>query len=116
MSNDIVLKTHTFLDNITASGATAWIPIDYKYSGTQNRSISGFRADINCPIKLLTKTVIQNFDSNGNKTTTTEVTATATVWDVSGRNYFSGALILPATHVQIVKVNSSGAATVVGII
>lgn len=117
MSNDIVLKPHTFLNNVSTSVAeSAWVPIDYKYSGAQNRSISGFRSSGNSPIKLLTKTVVDNFNSDGVKITATEVTATATIWDVSGDNFFSSALVLPATHIQIVKSASPGSVTVVGII
>jgi hypothetical protein len=116
MSNDIVLKPHIFLNNVSVTATSSWVPIDFKYSGAQNRSISGFRADSNSPVKLLTKTVVKNFNRDGVEVTATEVTATATTWDVSGRNYFSSGIVLPATHVRVIKTNASGAATVVGII
>ena len=63
--SDLVLKTHSFFAAVTATTTSPWIPIDYKYSGVQDRSITGFRTDENCPIQLLTKTAHDTFDKNG---------------------------------------------------
>lgn len=113
---DIVLKPHTFFSAVTASGASSWVELDHRYSGEQTRSISGFRTDTNCPVKLFVKTVVPTFNPDGSKATFVEVTATVTTWDAGGRSHFSTSIVPPCTHVQVFKVNSSGAATIVGVI
>lgn len=118
MSNNIILKPKVLIATVTATTTSNWIPIDCKYSGSQDRSISGFRSDNNCPIKALVKTAVPGYDRNGVLSTALsfEVTATVTTWAASGRNYFSTGVILPATHIRVIKTNASGSATVVGVI
>ncbi len=118
MSNNIVLTPQVIIATVTATTTSPWIPVDHRYSGVQDRSISGYRTDTNCPIKLLGKTVVPGYDKNGvfSQALTTEVTATVTTWAAAGRSYFSTGILLPLTHIRVLKVNASGAATVVGII
>jgi len=116
MSSNIILKPHTFLAAVSASGASPWVQVDCNYSGSQDRSISGYRTSVNCPIQILVKTVVPTFLPNGDKTTSVEVTATVTTFVSGNGTYISTGISLPATHVQVIKVTSSGAATVVGII
>jgi len=118
MSNNIVLTPTVIIATVTATTTSPWLSLDYNYSGVQNRSISGFRSDINCPIKAFVKTVVPSYDKNGVFSTalSTEVTATVTTWAAGGRNYFSTGPLLPATHLRVLKANASGAATVVGVI
>ena len=115
---DIVLKPKVLIATVTATTTSNWFPLDCNYSGVQNRSISGYRSDTNCPIKAFVKTRVPGYDGNGVLSTalTIEVTATVTTWAGGGRNYFSTGTLLPATHVRVLKVNASGAATVVGVI
>lgn len=116
--NNIVLTPMVIIATVTATATSSWLPLDYRYSGAQNRSISGIRTDTNCPIKALVKTVVPGYDKNGvlSASLSTEVTATVTTWAAGGRGYFSTGIVLPATHVRVIKVNASGAATVVGVI
>jgi hypothetical protein len=116
MSSNIILKPHTFFSAVSASAVSPWVPLDCNYSGTQDRSISGFRTSVNCPIQILVKTVVPTFLANGNKTTSVEVTATVTTFVSGNGTYISTGISLPATHIQVIKVTSSGAATVVGMI
>lgn len=118
MSNNIVLTPQTLIATVTATATSSWFPLDHRYSGAQSRSISGFRTDTNCPIKLLVKTLVPGYDRNGvySSGQAVEVTATVTTWAAGGRNYFSTGIILPATHIRALKINASGAATVVGVI
>lgn len=117
MSN-IVLKPNVLLATVTATTTSNWFPLDCNYSGQQERSISGVRTDTNCPIKAFVKTVVPGYDKNGVYSTalTTEVTATVTTWAAGGRSYFSTGILLPATHLRVIKTNASGAATIVGVI
>ena len=114
--SDIILKPHTFFAAVTASGVSPWVELDHRFSGEQTRSISGYRTDTACPVQLFVKTVVPVFNSDGKRGTDVEVTATVTTWAAGGRAFFSTAIIPPATHVQVFKVNSSGAATIVGVI
>lgn len=118
MSNNIVLKPKVIIATVTAVTTSNWIPLDCNYSGVQNRSISGYRSDTNCPIKAFVRTKVPGYDGNGvfSSALSTEVTATVTTWAAGGRNYFSTGTLLPATHLRVVKTNASGAATVVGVI
>ena len=117
-SNNIVLTPTVIIATVTATTTSLWLPLDHRYSGSQDRSISGYRTDSNCPIKALVKTVVPGYDRNGSfsQALTTEVTATVTTWAASGRNFFSTGIVLPATHVRVIKTNASGAATIVGVI
>lgn len=114
--NNVILNPKVIIATVTATTTSNWIPLDCNYCGSQKRSISGFRSDSNCPVKLLTKTAVNIFDKNGAKSSTVEVTATVTTWAVSGRNYFSTGIVLPATHLRVIKTNASGSATIVGVI
>ena len=116
MSNNIVLKPKVIIANVTATTTSNWIPLDCNYSGIQQRTISGFRSDTNCPIKAFVKTEVPTFDKNGSKGTSVEVTATVTTWDAGGRSHFSTPILYGATHLRVLKVNASGAAKVVGVI
>lgn len=118
MSNNIVLTPQVIIATVTATTTSNWLPLDHSYHSPQERSISGFRSDTNCPVKALTKTVVPGYDKNGVYSTalTVEVTATVTTWGAGGRNYFSTGVLLPATHLRVIKTNASGAATVVGVI
>lgn len=116
MSNNIVLNPKVIIATVTATTTSNWIPLDCQYSGVQQRSITGYRSDTNCPIKVFTKTSVNIFDKNGTKGTPVEVTATVTTWAAGGRAFFSTGLLLGATHLRVLKTNASGAATVVGVI
>lgn len=113
--SDITLNSHNFFATTTAVTTSNWVPMSYKYSGEQNRSISGFRSDVNCPFKVEVKTSVPLYNRDGSKNGFVDVTATVTTW-ASGSNHFSTGIILPATHIRVVKENASGAATVNGVI
>lgn len=104
----IKLNNYTFLNAVTASTVTPWIPLDYKLDpgGTQ-RTIMGSKvatsADtVDLQLRILTDDGV-------------EVITTATSWGASVTN-FSAVIQGQATHARINKVGSSAAATVVGII
>lgn len=118
MSSNIVLTPTLFINAVSATTTSNWIPIDCSYSGVQDRSISGYRSNSNGTFKLLTKTQVPNFDKNGVFSTalSVEVTATVTSWGVSGRNYFSTGISLPCTHIRVIKTDAQGLGTVVGVV
>lgn len=96
-----VLNSHTFLAAVTASSNSAPYPVDYRFSGGQNRYISGTKATED--------TVTVKISSDNNLTYTT---ATA----FSDGIEFSCVLVAPCTHIQVIKSGSAGATTVTGIV
>ena len=104
MSNNIILKPHSFINNLSAITTTEWVPVTFGYSGVQNRSIFGKRTDKDSQIHVFGKIQVPQFDSNGLRSTAIEATATVTTIET------------PLTHIRVVKVNASGSATIAGII
>ena len=117
MSNNIILKAHTFINNQTATATSDWAPVSYGYSGAQNRSIFGKRTDKDSRIHILGKISVSQFDANGIKTNNAiEATATVTTFTSASDTNFSCMIETPLTHIKAIKANASGSATIVGII
>jgi len=116
MSNNIILKTHSFINNLSAITTTEWVPVTFGYSGVQNRSIFGKRTDKDSQIHVFGKIQVPQFDSNGLLATPIEATATVTTFASGAGTNFNCTIETPLTHVRVVKVNASGSATIAGII
>lgn len=116
MGNNIILKAHTFINNITATATSDWAPVSYGYSGVQNRSIFGRRTDKDSRIHILGKVSVPQFNSDGSRNGYVEATATVTTFTSAADVNFSCMIETPLTHIKAVKYNASGAATVVGLI
>ena len=116
MSNNIILKAHTFINNTTATSTSEWAPVSYGYSGVQNRSIFGKRTDKDSRIHILGKVSVPQFDAVGSRNSFIEATATVTTFTSASDTNFSCMIETPLTHIKAVKANASGAATIVGII
>ena len=102
-----VLNEHTFIDGVTASTVSNWIPLDFRYQEGL-RSVAGTKVSADtCVLEL-------GFRTSAGATTPT-VIATATAW-VSGPSEFSTVLQGPAPFVRVRVIGSAGAATVVGTI
>lgn len=116
MSNNITLKAHSFLNNITATASSDWVPVSYGYSGVQHRSIFGKRADKDSQIHVFGKISVPQFNSGGSRSTAIEVTATVTTFTSAAGTNFNCTIETPLTHIRVIKANASGAATIAGII
>jgi len=116
MSNNIILKTHSFINNLSAITTTEWVPVTFGYSGVQNRSIFGKRTDKDSQIHVFGKIQVPQFDSNGLRATAIEATATVTTFASGAGTNFNCTIETPLTHIRVVKVNASGSATIAGII
>lgn len=116
MSNNIILKAHTFINNQTTTATSDWAPVSFGYSGVQNRSIFGKRTDKDSRIHILGKISVPQFDANGVRNGYVEATATVTTFTSALDTNFSCMIETPLTHIKTVKANASGAATIVGII
>lgn len=116
MSNNIILRAHTFINNQTATATSNWIPVSYGYSAAQNRSIFGKRTDKDSRIHILGKISVPQFDANGREASAIEATATVTTFTSASDTNFSCMIETPLTHIKAIKANASGSATIVGII
>lgn len=114
--SDIILTPTIILNAVTASGASSWIPVSYRFNAEQPRSVYGYRTDADCPITILTKISVPTYDLNGSPLSKVEVTATVTTFVSGNGTFFNQKIDWPFTHLQVIKVNSSGAATVVGLL
>ena len=99
------LNPHTFIDNVAVSVASGWYPVDWKWGGVQQRSISG-RKHENDTVILELLTIVGDVS----------VIATATTWGVSGATAFSAVVQGPFQMIRVRKIGTNGGATVVGMV
>lgn len=105
MSFGRVLNEHAFIVATTASTASNWYPLDFRYQEGL-RSIAGTKVSADtCVLEM-------GFRSSSDLDLP-DIVATATAW-VSGPANFSTVLQGPAPFVRVRKVGSAGAATIVG--
>jgi hypothetical protein len=105
------LNTHVFINNITASIASSWYPVDWVYGMNNERSISGSKTATSADeVVLELRTLVLN-----SGTTVADVISTATTWPSTAAS-FSAVIVGPYTHIRVRKVGASGAATVVGVV
>lgn len=111
MSDCVTLHKHVFITSVTASTDSAWIPVDWKYHGIQQRAVSGFKVATSADsVDVLLRTTVTAADG-----LTYSVISTATSWGASVTN-FSAVIQGPFEEIKVRKIGSSGAATVIGII
>lgn len=103
--SEMSLDPVNFIAGVTASTNSDWIPLDYRNSGIQYRSIFGQTGGES------TDTITVELKINAGDY---EVIATATTWVSATR--FSALLQSPATAVRIKSAGSAKAVTVNGIV
>lgn len=106
------LTPHVFINNVTASVASSWYPVEYNHGGMQSeRSISGTKVSAaNSEVVVEVRTLIMSARS-----TVADVLSTATSWGGAVTN-FSAIIVGPYTHIRARRVGTSAAATVVGVL
>lgn len=107
----ITLTPHNFMTSVTASTVGAWVPVDYRFCGIQQRTIVGSR-ETSASDEVIVEVKIEASAAGGNLIT---VIATATSWTGAG-NTFSAVVQGGYNAIRIRKVGSSAAATVNGLI
>lgn len=111
------LKTHTFLNDVTASTVTDWYPIDYTTPGENVRGVMGTKVSAaGDSIILELRTLDVRIGKSSNiPVTAGDVIVTATTWAGSVTN-FSAVIQGAYTHLRIRKTGSDAGATVVGVV
>ena len=112
------LNTQVFLNTTTAvTVSSGWIPVDFKYSGNQNRSIIINRVSASDAITILVKNAhYEHNRDNGLNTLIAETTATATAYGASDPLSIAVGLVPPFTHVKVRKDGTNGGVVAVGVI
>lgn len=105
------LTKHVFLSSVAASTAGTWYPVDWRYSGIQQRSIIGTKAASASDVINIELNIIVTAADNSLLTVIT--TATSFAGAVTN---FSAVIQGPFDQIRVRKEGSSAAATVVGMI
>jgi hypothetical protein len=108
MSGYSVLKPIVFNDGSSVTSAnSAWIPIDYAFDGGGTlRTVMGSKVATSADaVRLMLRISLGSVN----------VMTTATTWDQNATT-FSAVLQGPYTEMQIQKIGSSAAATVMGVV
>lgn len=100
-----------FLNNISASAATSWVPVDWRNSGVQQRSIMGTKAT--SASDVLNVELRTSVTAADNSLISVITTATSFAGSVTT---FSAVIQGPFQDIRIRKEGASAAATVVGLV
>lgn len=112
MTGFAVLTPVTFINAETSAGAYPWFECDYRMAGDRQRTVIGFRSDLNAAVALEVKVSSSRIQSG----MPTNIIATATVWTSANTSNNSCVLIGNFTHVRCRKIGVSGSATFVGLV
>lgn len=104
MSNFTRLNPHVFLNAVTSAISSSWYPVDWRWGGVQQRSISG--------TKTADDIIVLELQTIANGVT---VIATATTFGSAGTD-FSAVVQGPFQMIRVRKVLEHGPATVVGFV
>lgn len=115
MSNNIVLTPIVFINNITATASSSWIPTDHRYSGVQHRSIFGRRDNKDSMVHVLGQVSVPQF-IDGRPGAAVIATATLTSFTSASNTNFNCLIETPITAIRVIKTGVSGAGTIVGLV